>query len=124
MKSWKLTLLFGFLLWLIPFLVSIPIFSLKEAQSPLFETIMPVTLTLFVTLFAVLYFRRVDGGFLAEAIKLGVIWMAMSIIIDLFMFMWGPMKMSFTAYMMDIGLTYLIFPIVTVGFGYALSKRT
>lgn len=31
--------------------------------------------------------------------------------------------MSFANYMMDIGLTYLIFPIVTVGFGVILRKK-
>jgi len=39
------------------------------------------------------------------------------------MFMWGPMKMSFINYMMDIGFTYLIYPIVTIGFGSVLEKN-
>lgn len=36
------------------------------------------------------------------------------------MFMEGPMKMSLVDYVMDIGLTYLIIPAVTVGFGYVM----
>ena len=123
MNSIKRTILYGFLLWLIPFVVSIPIFPLKKAQSPLFETIMPVTLTLCVVFFSVLYFRKMNKGFLSEAIKLGIIWFVLSIIIDLLIFMWGPMKMSFINYMMDIGFTYLIYPIVTIGFGYLLEKK-
>ena len=123
MNSIKRTILYGFLLWLIPFVVSIPIFPLKKSQSPLFETIMPVTLTLCVVFFSVLYFRKMNQGFLSEAIKLGIIWFVISIIIDLLMFMWGPMKMSFINYMMDIGFTYLIYPIVTIGFGYLLEKK-
>jgi len=47
----------------------------------------------------------------------------MSVVIDLFMFMWGPMKKTFPDYMTDIGLTYLIYPIVTVGFGLILKKK-
>ena len=123
MKSIKRTILYGFLLWLIPFVVSIPIFPLKEAQSPLFETIMPITLTVCVVFFSILYFRKMDGRYISESIKLGVIWFAISIVFDLLMFMWGPMKMSFINYMIDIGFTYLIYPIVTIGFGFMLEKK-
>jgi hypothetical protein len=123
MKSVKRAILFGFLLWLIPFVVSIPIFPLKEAQSPLFETIMAVTLTVCVVFFSLLYFRKMSSGFLLESVKLGIIWFVISIIIDLLMFMWGPMKMSFINYMLDIGFTYLIYPIVTIGFGLVLKKN-
>lgn len=123
MKSVKFALLYGFLLWLIPFFVAIIIYPLKEAKSPLFETIMPITLTLLVVIFSIVYFKRVDGNYLSESIKLGVLWFVISILIDLLMFMWGPMKMTFAAYMGDIGLTYLIYPMVTIGFGYLLEKR-
>ena len=123
MKSLKLTLLYRFLLWLIPFVVAFAIFPLKKAQSPLFETIMPITLTACVVLFSILYFRNLQSGYMAEATKLGLIWFAMSILIDLLMFMQGPMKMTFPDYMMDIGLTYLIYPVVTIGFGFMLEKK-
>jgi hypothetical protein len=35
----------------------------------------------------------------------------------------GPMKMPFIDYMADIGLTYSLIPIITVGFGYLLEKH-
>lgn len=123
MNSIKRTILYGFMIWAIPFVVSIPIYPLKKAQSPLFETIMPVTLTLCVVFFSTLYFRKMNEGFFSESIKLGIIWFLISIIIDLLMFMWGPMKTSFIGYMMDIGFTYLIYPIVTIGFGALLKKK-
>jgi hypothetical protein len=47
-----------------------------------------------------------------------------SIVIDLFMFMWGPMKMSIGDYMADIGLTYLIIPAITVGAGFLLYNKS
>ncbi len=53
MKSIKLTLIYGFLLWLIPFVVAIIIFPLKQSKSPLFETVMPIALTVCVVFFAV-----------------------------------------------------------------------
>jgi hypothetical protein len=116
-------LLYGFLLWLIPFIVGFLVFPLRESERPLFETIMAVTVTLAVVVLSVLYFGKTDGGYFKEGVKIGILWFLISIAIDLLMFMWGPMKMSFRDYMFDIGSTYLIYPTVTVGFGYLLQRK-
>ena len=58
-----------------------------------------------------------------EGIIVGIVWLAMNIIIDLFFFMEGPMKMSIGDYMMDIGFTYLIILIIPIGIGYLLENR-
>lgn len=116
-------ILYGFLLWLIPFIVGFVIYPLRASNRALFETIMPLTLTIGIVFFSILYFRKIDKELLSAGIRLGVIAFTLSILIDLLLFMWGPMKMSFADYMMDIGLTYLIYPIVTIGYGYLLSKR-
>jgi fumarate reductase subunit C len=123
MKSTKLALLYGFLLWLIPFIVAFFVFPLRETERPLFETIMAVTVTVAVVILSILYFGKMDGGYLKEGIRIGILWFVISIVIDLFMFMWGPMKMSFLNYMYDIGFTYLIYPTVTIGFGYLLQRK-
>lgn len=121
MKLLKKALLYGFLVWLIPFVVAFTLFPVRTSQRALFESIMPVVLTLCAVFFSARYFRKIKGGFLNEGVFLGVIWFTISLGLDLLMFMWGPMKMSFADYMMDIGLTYLIFPTITVGFGYTLE---
>ena len=123
MVSIRRALGYGFLLWLIPFIVAVLIFPLKKSGSPLFETIMPVTLTICAVVLSILYLKRVGRNYLIESIKLGGLWFFISIIIDLGMFMGGPMKMSFLDYMFDIGLTYLIFPTVTIGYGCMLAKQ-
>lgn len=123
MKALKKALLFGFFIWLIPFIVSVLIFPLRTSSRPLFESIMPVVITICVVFFLILYFRKVEDGFLREGIILGVRWLAISLLIDLLLFMWGPMKMTLADYMMDIGLTYLIIPTITIGAGYIMSKR-
>ncbi len=121
MKSIKKFLLYGFIIWLIPFVTAFLIFPIRESNRALFESIMPIVITISVVFFAYLYFKELDNNFVKEGIILGVIWLAISFVIDLAMFMQGPMKMSFTEYVMDIGLTYLIIPTITIGFGY-LSK--
>ena len=123
MKSIKKTLLYGFLIWLIPFIIAFLIFPIRESNRALFESIMPTVITICVVFFAVVYFKKLEDNFLKEGVLIGIVWLVMSFGIDLIMFMQGPMKMSFINYAMDIGLTYLIIPTITVGFGYLLNKN-
>ena len=114
----KLALGFGFLVWLIPFAVAFAIFPIHGSDRILFESIMPVVGVFSVVVFAVLYGRQVKGIVLEEWVRLGVLWLAISIAIDLLMFSWGPMKMTLIDYFKDIGFTYLAIPVITTGFGY------
>lgn len=123
MKSLKKALIFGFLLWLVPFIISVIIFPLKTSLPALFESIMPVVIAICVVLFSILYFKKLEAGFFKEGVILGITWFVICIVLDLLLFMWGPMKMTFPYYMADIGLTYLIIPVITVGFGYLVEKR-
>jgi len=115
-------LLYGFLAWLIPLLVAILIFPWRQAGSPLFETLMPIVLTLCGVFFSSRYFRRLKNGFRREGFLLGILWFVLCVGLDLPLFSAGPMKMPLADYMADVGLTYLIYPIITTGFGSLLEK--
>lgn len=54
-------ILFGFLLWFFPFLFSFIIYPLKIAKDPLFESLMPLILVLFVCIFSYLYLRDIES---------------------------------------------------------------
>lgn len=123
MKSMKKVLLYGFLVWLIPFIVSFLIFPLKSSNRALWESIMPIVIGGTTVTFAVLYLNKLKGSFFKEALLAGVIWLGINLILDLLLFMEGPMKMPFIDYIADIGLTYLLIPTITVGFGYLLEKH-
>lgn len=123
MKSIKKKLLYGFLIWLIPFITAFLIFPIRESNRPLFESIMPVVITASVVFFTYHYFKKLDNNFVKEGVLLGIIWLAISFVIDLVMFMQGPMKILFSDYVMDIGLTYLIIPIITIWFGYLTKTK-
>ncbi|MCK4347723.1 MAG: hypothetical protein KAW47_03820 [Thermoplasmatales archaeon] len=115
---------FGILIWLISFLVSFVVFPLKDSNRPLFESIMPVVLTITVVTFSILFFKRVDKEFMKEGFIVGIVWFTISIVIDLFMFIpESNMHMPLVDYIMDIGLTYLIILVIPVGFGYMLEKK-
>ena len=123
MRSLKVSFIYGFVLWAIPFIVAIALSQVRDTQRPFFESIMPVVLASCAVVLADLYFRNIESNFVREGILVGFIWLLISIVLDLLMFMWGPMKMSLADYMMDIGFTYLIYPIITVGMGYLLQQR-
>jgi len=116
--KWKIGILYGFFVWLIPFLVSIMIYSFKLSNYPVFETIMTITLVLIGSIFLILYTKKSNDIDAIEGLKIGILFFIISIIIDLFLFMEGPMKMSFYNYMLDIGLTYSVYPILGTFAGY------
>ena len=114
--------LFGFFVWLIPFIVSVLIFPLKAVQQPLFESIMPVVIAIWTVFFAVIYLSGLKSDFQREGIFIGTVWFLMSIILDLLIFVQGPIKMSLWDYAMDIPVTYLMIPSITFGFGYLMEQ--
>ena len=124
MKKYLRLGLFGFLVWLIPFVVSFFIFGLKTSLPTLFESIMPVVVVICTVVFSAVYLRKVKADFLKEGIVVGIVWLVICLVFDLLLFMEGPMKMSFADYMMDIGLVYLTIPTITVGFGWLLGKSS
>lgn len=122
MKNYIRITYFGVLLWLVPFAVSVLVFPLKKCDRALFESIMPVVLTLCTVISLIAYLKKMQRDFVKQGILLGVAWMAISVILDLCLFMQGPMKMSLVDYLKDIGLAYLIIPTVCLGCGYLLEK--
>ena len=119
--------LFGFLLWLIPFAVSALIFPLRGFDRPLFESIMPVIIVIWTVFFSIIYLTSQNlsgkkGHLLVESAKIGLVWLVMSIVLDLMIFMQGPLKMSLWDYTTDVAVIYLMIPAITSGFGYLLDR--
>lgn len=111
-------------MWLVPFAISFLVFPLKTSMRPLFESIMPLILTIVVVTLSYYYMKNLDTNFVREGILIGIVWCIISIAIDLVMFLpVSPMHMSFADYMMDIGLTYVMIPVITIGMGYLLSSK-
>lgn len=124
-RNWKTIMLFGFLIWLIPFVVSFFIFPLRSSSRPLFESIMPVVLTSAVVFFTVRYLSKINREFVKEGIFIGIVWLVISLVIDLILFMpESPMQMTLSDYIMDIGITYLIILIIPLGSAYLMKKNS
>ena len=119
MVSFKKALLFGLIAWAVPFLVAWMLYPIHESYRPLFESILPVVIAATTVVLALFYFRRVQHGCFREGVLLGAIWFVMCFVIDLLMFSGGPMKMGFMEYVGDVGVTYLMIPVIGAGLGAA-----
>ena len=123
MTSLRRAIRYGLLVWIIPFVVSFVAFPFKSSWRSLFESIMPVVLALVVVVFAVLYFRQAGSASFREGVFLGLVWMTISVLIDLPLMLSPPIKMAPAEYAADIGLTYLMMPIITAGIAAAAAGR-
>jgi len=108
---------------MIPFVIAFLIFPLRNSDRDFFESIMPVAVVLATVIFSGLYFKKVHHEYLKEGLLLGVIFLLVNLVFDLAMFSQGPWAMPLGKYIKDIGFTYLMIPIITVGFGAALQKK-
>lgn len=124
MNKYLKIVIFGFLVWLVPFVVSFFIYPLKTVGNPLFESIMPLVITVMVVVLAYLYLKNIKTDFIREGVIIGVAWFIINIVIDLVLFLPpSPMQMNLANYMMDIGITYLMIPVITIGFGYMIENK-
>ena len=124
MISWGKAIGIGCLVWLVPFILAFMVFPIHTANRPLFESIMAVAVTGSAVGFGIWYLNNVTKEFVKEAVKLGILWFFICVLIDApLMLLGGPMKMSLGQYVADIGVTYLCIPVVTWGLGYAYSRQ-
>jgi uncharacterized membrane protein YpjA len=118
-------ILFGFVIWFIPFAVSFFFYS-KNGQllvsRGLFDGIMTVVGTATAMYMLALLFKRTNGDYLRWGIKAGLLWFAVNIILD-FVVLIPMSKMSIGTYLTEIGLGYLAIPIMCIAVGYILSKK-
>ena len=119
-------LLFGFLSWLIPFVVSFLFFKpggeLAVPYATFKSTIMVVgVISGCYLLFR--YFKYVEQDFIRNGVIVGLSWFAINIILDA-LFLIPIMKTTFADYFMSIGLSYISIPIISIAMGYLLERKT
>jgi len=81
MIQWKRAALFGMLSWVIPFILSIVLFSLKKPNAPLYIGLMNLVGLLTAAVLLSVYFRgRAVLG--REAVLVALLWLAMNLALD------------------------------------------
>lgn len=126
MNKYVKIVIFGILLWLIPFLMGFLFFDQEGnlvISEIFFKSIMIVIGSMFGVIFGVTYFRDIKEDYLKEGVILGIIWLIINWVSDLIMVLIGFFPLSIQKYFLDIGLRYLTMPIYTTGIGYALKQK-
>lgn len=117
---------YGFLAWLIPFISSLAFFTKDGGLSIdifLFKSIMIVVGSITAAFLLVSYFKRIDSGFLKEGIVVGIVWLAINLGLDLLILL--PMSgMSIADYFTQIGLRYIVIPVMAIMVGKILSNNS
>ena len=122
MKFWGKAIGFGFLVWLVPFVVAFMVFPIHQSNRPLFESVMAVPICATAVVFGLVYLKDIQKDRIKAGIILGILWFVIPILIDApLMLLGGPMYMTIAEYMSDIGVTYLCIPLITWGLGLAFS---
>jgi hypothetical protein len=104
---------FGFLLWLIVFAAAMAMYPWRVGNRPLFESAIAVVLAAATVLLTTVYFRRTPNVRTRHGLVVGLVWAVMNIAIDLVAFSAGPMRMTPAEYFADIGVAYIMIPVLT-----------
>jgi hypothetical protein len=123
MKSLPRALGLGFLVWLAPFVVAFMVFPFRESWRALFESVMAVTVSVVTVWLGLVYLRKLSSVTIKGGILVGLLWWVISVAIDLPLMLSRPINMTFVDYLADIGLTYVMIPVITTGLAIA-SGRT
>ena len=119
----KLAILYGIIIWAFVLIISLVISPLHSSERPLFVSIIPVALVLAVTVASIKYFQNSKKKNLMAGLYLGLIWLGISLGLDLLLFSWRPMRMTVADYLKDIGAIYSLIPILTTAFGYMYEQN-
>ena len=83
---------------------------------------MPVTVAATVVVLALRYFRLASAS-RREGLTLGLVWLAISVLIDVPLMLSPPINYTLAEYVADVGVTYLLMPVITWGIAAAAQKQ-
>lgn len=116
---------FGFLVWLVPFLVSFLFFTPQGVLAVgmgFFDSVMLVVGVLVQCVLLLKYFRHVTVNYLSEAFKVGIVWLVMSLVLD-GIFLVSLLKMDLGKYFTDVAIGYAAILILAFFTGYLLEAK-
>jgi hypothetical protein len=115
----KQILLFGFLTWLVPFLVAIPFYTPEGSlivEEALFKSVMVVVGAAVGVLLLVRLFSGISSNYVQTGAVTGIVWLLMNMVLDLVVLI-GLLKMDPLVWLMGIGVRYLVMPLFAAGAG-------
>jgi hypothetical protein len=120
MRDTNRIILYGFIAWLIPFLVAIPFYSPSGellTDRDLFKTIMILTGGITGAVLIVHLFSHIDVPYLYAGCLSGCIWLLINWALDI-LFLIPLNGLDISTYYYEIGFRYLMIPVMTIMSGY------
>lgn len=88
----------------------------------LFKSIMIVIGSITGAFLLISYFKNINTNYIKEGIVVGIVWFVINIILDLLVLI--PMSgMSVGDYFIQIGLRYLVMPVMSIMAGKVLAEK-
>ncbi|MDD1774613.1 MAG: hypothetical protein LUQ24_03715, partial [Methanobacterium sp.] len=87
---------FGFVVWLIPTLITLLLSFLNEIFF--FDVISAVSIALTVTVLSYIYFKDEGVHYVKEGMIIGLIWLIISIVLDIILILLGVTKLTLVQY--------------------------
>ena len=117
--------LFGIVMWVVPFVASFfffdPATQKLTIDETFFKSIMIVLSSILGAYLLVNYFKGVRGDFVKEGIIVGVSWLAINWALDILILL--PMsRMDIPTYVMQIGMRYLMAPAMSISIAMAIEN--
>ena len=110
---------FGILTWLVPFVIACFFYTPDGKlviDKFLFKSIMIVVASINGALLLIIYFKKIEESYLKTGCVVGITWLVINWGLDLLILV--PMaKMSLPAYFAEIGLRYLMIPVMSIAMG-------
>ncbi|MDH4091008.1 MAG: hypothetical protein OEV74_03470 [Cyclobacteriaceae bacterium] len=125
MNKYAKNALYGFLSWLIPFMSAFLFYTSEGVLSIdvfLFKSIMIVVGSVSAAFLLVSYFKKISTDYLKEGVTIGLTWLVMNLLLDLVVLI--PMSgMSIPDYFTQIGIRYIVIPVMCITVGIALKNK-
>ncbi|MBN2121995.1 hypothetical protein JW721_02975 [Candidatus Micrarchaeota archaeon] len=117
-------LLFGAISWLVPFVLAFAFYT-PEGELAInistFKAIMVISGGIVGAILFVKYFKGVKSAYLKEGAIAGGAWLAINLLLDILTLVMA-FGMSLGDYLSQIGLSYLMIPIMGIAMGAAIEN--
>ena len=111
MNSTLRIILLGAATWAIPFAAGMLLYPLHESDPPLFETLLALSVCLAGCLMGWLLIKKQPDQVRTSGFLIGIYWFLICIALDIPIFVMG-FGMDLPTYTVEIGLTYLMLPVI------------
>jgi uncharacterized membrane-anchored protein len=111
---------FGFIVWLIPTIVTY--FASDAGSVQLYDFTASVAIGGSAVVLSYIYFKDITSHFVREGVILAIVWVLITIVLDVVLIYLGISKTSLIEYAVTVVPLYVIIPAITIGFGLYLDQ--